>query len=102
MNPQNSMSPNELAGVALNSPSIEEIQNAIHRSLESADDDVAVQVILALGHIARRFGRIDVLLVAEVLCNYTNYPPSEKISDAKDNMLDDFRHFLKKETMKLS
>jgi hypothetical protein len=93
----NMISPIELAGIAIYSLDIEEINSAIRSNLHTNNKILFGECARAIGHIARRFGVLDSELINLLSAEVSRFPSSKHVRAALVNLRDDLRHFVNKQ-----
>jgi hypothetical protein len=91
------ISPIELAGIAIYSLDIEEINLAIRSNLHTTDEILFGECVHAIGHIARRFGVLDSELIDLLSAEVSRFPSSQHVRGALVDLRNDLRHFVDKQ-----
>jgi hypothetical protein len=90
------MTPLELTGITLYTESFDEVAAAVRENLETIDEFLFGACAHAMGHAARRFGRLDWHLLDDFRKQEWRFANSAHVKGAIVDMESDFDHFLLK------
>jgi hypothetical protein len=97
----NMLTPNELAGIAIYSDSLVEIEAAIGLCVKTLDEDLFSVCAEAIGHVARRFKILDERNFTSLMVGAENhFQRSASVHDAIYDMFFDLEKFLKSSSPK--